>query len=58
MTITPEYRAEASRRMREDFDDGENYLRLHGTGLHLPATEDLRPDRAALRWHNETVFRR
>lgn len=58
VTITPEYRAEASQRMREDFDDGESYLRLHGSRLPEPATEDLRPDRAVLQWHNETVFRR
>jgi putative restriction endonuclease len=57
VTITPDYRVEASARMRDDFDDGENYLRLRGAEVWVPESERLRPDRAVLRWHNETVFR-
>jgi putative restriction endonuclease len=29
LTVTPEYRVEASNSMRQDFNDGENYLKLH-----------------------------
>jgi hypothetical protein len=36
VTVTPEYRVEASAHMREDFNDGENYLRLHGSRILLP----------------------
>jgi putative restriction endonuclease len=57
ITVTPEYRVEASPRMREDFDDGDNYLRLHGSGILVPESAELRPDPAALRWHNENRFR-
>lgn len=57
ITVTPEYRVEASRRMREDFNDGENYLRLHGSHVIVPTREDLRPDPESLRWHNEHRFR-
>ncbi|MFQ5538445.1 MAG: HNH endonuclease [Gemmatimonadota bacterium] len=37
ITITPELRVEVSRRMKEDFDDGDNHLRLHGTHVRVPA---------------------
>ena len=57
ITVTPEYRVEASTRMREDFNDGENYMRLHGSGILVPSDPDLRPDPEALRWHNENCFR-
>lgn len=57
VTITPEYRVEASRRMKEDFDDGDNYLRLHGARVWVPESEGVRPDPEGLRWHNERVYR-
>jgi putative restriction endonuclease len=57
VTITPDYHVEASERMKDDFDDGDNYLKLRGTKVWVPDSPDLRPDQAALRWHNETVFR-
>lgn len=57
VTVTPEYRVEVSRRIRSDFDDGENYERLHGSQIVLPAEEEWRPDLAALQWHNEEKFR-
>lgn len=57
VTVTPEYRVEASRRMREDFNDGENYLRLHGSPVRVPIDADQRPSREALVWHNENRFR-
>jgi putative restriction endonuclease len=57
ITVTPEYRVEASRRMKEDFNDGENYLRLHGSRVRVPRREEERPRREVLVWHNETKFR-
>ena len=57
ITVTPEYQVEASNRMREDFNDGENYLRLHGSTIVLPGREAERPDPTFLRWHNENRFR-
>jgi putative restriction endonuclease len=57
ITVTPEYQVEASRRMREDFNDGENYLRLHGTEVSVPREIDKRPSGAALRWHNDNRFK-
>jgi putative restriction endonuclease len=57
ITVTPDYRVEASSRMRVDFNDGENYMRLHGSEIFVPANPDLQPDPAALQWHNENCFR-
>jgi putative restriction endonuclease len=57
ITVTPEHRVEASARMRDDFNDGENYIRLHGSEILVPREPALRPDPEALRWHNEHRFR-
>ena len=57
VTITPEYRVEASRHMKDDFDDGDNYLKLHGSSVWVPDLAEVRPDVDALRWHNESVYR-
>ena len=55
--VTPDLRVEASRRMKDDFNDGDNYLRLHGTRVWTPESPGLRPDPSALDWHNQEVFR-
>jgi putative restriction endonuclease len=57
ITVTPEHRVEASRRMKDDFDDGDGYLGLSGKRIWVPESETLRPDAATLQWHNETVYR-
>lgn len=43
--------------MREDFNDGENCMRLNGSEILLPRSLELRPHPEALRWHNENRFR-
>ncbi len=57
ITVTPEHRVEASNRMKEDFNDGDNYLALHGRVIALPERSDERPSPEFLRWHNEECFR-
>jgi putative restriction endonuclease len=57
ITVTPDYRVEASQRMKEDFDDGEHYLGYHGARIALPTRPDDRPDPTFLQWHNENRFR-
>ena len=57
ITVTPDYHVEASRRMRDDFNDGENYLALHGRAVRVPRAAEMRPGREALVWHNENRFR-
>jgi hypothetical protein len=57
ITVTPDLHVEASGRMRADFDDGENYVKLHGGRIRVPDRPDTQPDPDALRWHNENVYR-
>jgi putative restriction endonuclease len=57
VTVTPDYRFEVSRRIREDYENGRQYYALHGTAIAVPERVELRPDKAALSWHNEHLFR-
>jgi putative restriction endonuclease len=57
VTIDDQYRFVVSERVKTDFNNGNEYRRLHGTPLSMPVTPLDRPDREALRWHNENVFR-
>lgn len=58
VTVTPERRIEVSRRIREEFENGRDYYRFHGSELTvLPSTLGERPDPGYLRWHNENLYR-
>lgn len=58
VTVTPDYRFEVSRRLREDFENGEVYYRLGGKPLIvLPSDPAKRPSRQALEWHANNLFR-
>jgi putative restriction endonuclease len=56
VTIDEQLRFVVSDRVRTDFNNGNEYRRLHGTVVTVPAPPKFQPDRMALRWHNETVF--
>jgi len=57
VTVTPDYRFEVSRRLREDFENGEPYYQLAGARLVvLPREESKRPSRRVLEWHASNVF--
>jgi len=57
VTVAPDCRFLASRKLKKDFDNGEEYLKLHGTKLWLPPRPEDRPQRELLEWHADTVFR-
>ena len=57
-TLDSDYRFVVSQKVREVFNNGSEYLRLHGTRLRLPANPLDYPDKAALRWHNDQRFER
>ena len=57
ITITPEYRVEVSRKIREEFDNGKEYYGLHGNLMHTPARPLVRPSSELLRWHNENLYK-
>lgn len=56
VTVTPEYRLEVSKRLRTDFDNGQEYFAWHGSAIQLPARLDQRPRTEFLIWHNENQF--
>jgi putative restriction endonuclease len=55
-TINPDYRFVVSDKVREVFNNGEEYRRLHGGRLWFPPNPADRPDPEALRWHNRNRF--
>ena len=57
VTITPELRFEVSPRIREEVSNGRHYYDLHGQTIAVPDNPRLQPDRSALRWHNDEMFR-
>ncbi|HYC17342.1 MAG TPA: HNH endonuclease [Pseudolabrys sp.] len=57
VTIDEQYRFVVSEKVKTDFNNGNEYRRLHGAQLSLPVAPRDRPDREALRWHNENIFR-
>lgn len=57
VTITPELHFEVSPRIREEFSNGRQYYALHGQTIAVPDNPRLQPDRSALRWHNDEMFR-
>jgi putative restriction endonuclease len=57
VTVTPDYKFRASRKLKDDFDNGEDYFRLNGSGIWLPPDSDSRPKREFLEWHSDKVFR-
>ncbi len=57
VTVTPEHRFLVSRKLKEDFENGEPYYPLHGEGIWLPKDSDAQPRREFLEWHADTVFK-
>ncbi len=57
VTVTPAMTFEVSKRIREEFENGRDYYALHGKPVAPPTRAELKPDAAALAWHNEMRFR-
>lgn len=57
VTVTPKHRFEVSDRIREDYENGRDYYRLHGRKVWAPMDLALQPDPNSLQWHNDTLFR-
>jgi putative restriction endonuclease len=57
VTVGPDLRLEVSRRLRDEFDNGEEYFRMEGRTLQVPRIASMQPSREALLWHAEKVFR-
>jgi putative restriction endonuclease len=57
LTVTPTYTLRVSRRLRDDFDNGEHYYQYEKAALWVPERAEDRPSREFLEWHGDTVFR-
>jgi putative restriction endonuclease len=57
ITITPTMAIEVSHKIKEEFENGRDYYRLHGTMIR-PLTNPLNcPSRDLLEWHNLNIYR-
>jgi putative restriction endonuclease len=58
VTFDENLRMVVSDRVRTEFNNGEEYRRLHGSTLLIPKNQQAQPDKAALEWHRSEVFAR
>ncbi len=57
ITVTPDYRVEVSKKIRERFENGKQYYMFHAKQLAiLPQAGDEQPSRDFLAWHNSEVY--
>jgi putative restriction endonuclease len=58
ITVTPDYRIEVSRKIKEEFENGREYYRFNGQKVNnLPDFSQHRPLPALLDWHNQHIYR-
>lgn len=58
ITVTPDYRVEVSKRIREEFNNGREYYQYQGKRLIiLPELDFNKPSATYLDYHNNTIFR-
>lgn len=55
-TIDEQSRFVVSPQVRTIFNNGNEYFRLHGHALKLPADPSLHPNKARLAWHRENTY--
>lgn len=56
LTFGEDMRVVVSDRVRTDFNNGNEYRRLHGLELRLPPNPNYHPDPAKIQWHRENRF--
>jgi putative restriction endonuclease len=56
VTITPGGKFRASRRLKDDYDNGEPYYALEKVPVSFPGQEVARPSSDFLTWHNDEVY--
>ena len=56
VTISPDYRFEVSKKIKEDYENGRDYYAMHGKQICLPRDSHLQPGSEFIQWHNENVF--
>jgi putative restriction endonuclease len=56
VTINEDFRFSVSKKVKEVFNNGEEYLRLHGKELRRPERRADWPDIDLLKWHNNNRY--
>lgn len=56
LTVTPDYKLEVGKQLKEHFQNGKSYYPLHGRSLGIPKSIGQWPDPELLRWHNQHRF--
>jgi putative restriction endonuclease len=56
VTVTPDGRFLVSRRLKDDFDNGEPYMPFNDQRIWMPGDPISQPNREALEWHSDAVF--
>jgi putative restriction endonuclease len=56
LTVSPEMDVVVSKRLKDEFHNGEEYLAMTGRRLLTPARPADRPNHEFLDWHNQHRF--
>jgi len=56
ITINPALEIEVSRKIKEEYENGRDYYRLHGGKIHVPAKAGYQPSKDCIDWHNTHVY--
>ena len=57
LTVTPDFRVEVSSSIKEEYDNGKEYYAHHGERLLiLPKSDEDKPSRQFLEWHNQNRY--
>lgn len=58
LTLTKELKVEISNRIKQEFQNGKEYYKYHGTALtNLPSREFDKPKNDFIDWHNSNIFK-
>ncbi len=58
LTITSDLKVEVSKRIKEEFQNGKEYYKFHGSDLYnLPNRIKDKPETRFVEWHNENIFK-
>lgn len=57
VTVTPDYKFEVSKRIKEEFENGRDYYALRDKEIRVPERLIERPSEDYLKWHNEVQFK-
>jgi putative restriction endonuclease len=54
--VDPSYKLHVSRRLRDEFDNGDEFYEREGSVIALPESEIDKPNKNFLTWHMDEVF--